>query len=633
MISLRHADPRPAPDPGELLSIGERARYLFALRAALAVVAVAVALSDQASPPAGPATLILGAVAYLIVAATPQLLGRRSRQLLVPVVRGTLLLDGIFLAGAVALTGGATSNLRFLAFGHVVGVTLLFSYRSGLKMAMWHTLLFLLVALAEPATMLGAGRPWERIEGTSLLTVAGLWLATLGTATFAALSERELRRQKIDLERLSTMLGRIQAADDAWEIARSFLADLCATFGFRRGAVLASEEGELSVIASAGEDPPDATSIRMDPLGHRALSERAVIAVQALDPHTDPGLAALFPRARNVLVVPLLVDRGRSLGLVVVERGGSERGIRRWMIAMIEQFASHGALALNNAWLSEDRAARLREIQDLQGQLEAHNADLEAKVAERTGELRTAISHLEEVDRQRRRLLDHVVRVGEEERQRIAGDIHDDPVQKLVALKMRLELLGKAHPELEGIPQERDAVLVAIRSLRHLLFDLRPPVLDEQGLSAALRSFLENSEATFRWTIEDDLVIQPPPQTRLILYRIAQEALTNARKHSEAEHVSIRLSESDGGVAMEIADDGVGFEPQEAIVAAPGHMGLAAMRERAEVSGGRCELHSLPGQGTTLDVWMPSSDGATRAATPEVDLEIEDAFEPVGHLA
>jgi signal transduction histidine kinase len=626
MISVRNRLGRAMRDPAELLSIGERSRYLVALRVALGIGVVGLALSD---PRVHAGRVVTATVLYLLITAAASSIERRSEALVLPVLKGTLLLDGVLLASAVAATGAATSPIRFLAFGHVVVVTLLFSYRSGLKLAMWHTLLYLLVSFSEPAGLIAGGRSYATIETTTIATIAGLWLATLVTATFAALSERELRRQKIDLERLSAMLRRIQAADGADDIAEILLAELTDTFAFRSGAVLGSPEGELSVIAVVGNDASPGASLRPDPVVQRAISERSVVALQSFDPQTDPGLAATFPGSRNVLVVPLLADRGRALGVVVLERRGHQRGIRRWVVAMVEQFVSHGALALNAAWLVEERQGRIREIQELQRQLEAHNADLEATVAERTGELRTAIAHLEEVDAQRRRLLDHVVRVGEEERQRIAGDIHDDPVQKLVALKMRLELLGKAHPELQGIPEARDSVLVAIRSLRHLLFDLRPPVLDEQGLGPALRSFLENAEATFRWVVQDDLVEQPSPQTRLILYRIAQEALTNVRKHASAEHVRLRISESEGGVAMEIVDDGVGFQPHEGAVAAPGHMGLAAMRERAEMAGGRCELHSLPGQGTTLDVWMPASlDRPEPAGLDERDLASFASLDP-----
>jgi signal transduction histidine kinase len=610
VIALARARGRSVPDRGELLSIGERSRYLLALRIGLASAPVVLAAYDPGLVAVPFGGVVAASSLYLFVAAVPHMLERRSRKLIVPVIQGMLLLDGIFLAGVIAISGGATSHLRFLPFAHVIGVTLLFSYPSGLKLTLWHTLLFLLVVQSHQAGILyGPGAVLSAAsERTAIVTVAALWLSALGTATFSALSERELRRQKADLERLSAMLARIQAAGDADEIARLLLGGLCETFTFSRAVVLASPDGELALMASTEGVASAPRLIGPEPLADRARSERGTIAVQAIDPGTDPGLAALLPGATNVLIVPLLIDRGRSLGLIAAERGGREHGIRRWVVAMVGQFASHGAFALSNAWLSEERRAQLEEIRVLQRELEAHNADLEAKVAERTKDLRMAIEHLEETDRQRRRLLDHVVSAGEEERRRIANDLHDDPVQKMVALKMRLELLDKTHPGLPGLPETRDAVLAAIRSLRHLLFDLRPPILEEKGLAPALRSFLENSEADFDWSVEDELTTQPSPQTRLILYRIAQEALTNARKHSKANRVTVRLYESMGGLSMEITDDGVGFEPQRGVVAAPGHMGLAAIRERAEMSGGRCELHSLPGEGTTLDVWMAMSE-------------------------
>jgi signal transduction histidine kinase len=623
MIAVRRLRVEPLPERSELLSIGERARYLFWLRIALAAAPVAFAIVEPERLAVGLGIVAGASACYLLLAAVPQLLEGRGRTVVDPVVRGLPLLDGLFLGTAVAVTGGATSPLRYLAFAHVMAVTLLLSYRSGLKLALWHTMLYLLVASSEPSGLVDTTR--ESSSGTVTGTVVGLWATTLGAATLAALSERQLRRRKVDLERLSAMLGRMQVADDARDIARILLDELCETFGFRRGAVFAAAEGDLEMVAAVRVPPSDASLIGMEPLAYRARSQREVLAVHTIDRETDPELASLFPDARNVLVVPLLVERGRSIGFAVLELGGHDRTIRRSDIAMVEQFASHGALALNNAWLADERLARLVQIEELQGRLEAVNAELEATVDERTRELRAAIAHLEDVDRQRRRLLEHVVKAGEEERRRIAADIHDDPVQKLVALKMRLELLAKANPHLEDAVAAKDVVLVAIRSLRHLLFDLRPPVLDEQGLGPALRSFLEHSDATFRWTVEDEIERGIPAQSRVILYRIAQETLTNARKHAQADHVRVRLSESDGGVAMEIVDDGVGFEPMQGVVAAPGHMGLAAIRERAETAGGRCELHSLPGQGTTLDVWLPLPD-APEAPTEDPQI----LTEPVG---
>ena len=638
MIARRLRD-RIAPRSHELLSLGERSRYLFGVRVALALSAVAYALvaPEDVFVPFG--LVLAGSAAYVSIASVPHVLERRARALVLPSLRAMLLLDGVFLAGVVAVSGGATSPLRFLALAHVVAVILLFSYRSGLKLALWHTLLFLLVVYSMPFAPLGSasgGALTSAEERTALITIVCLWLAALGTATFAALSERELRRQKTDLERLSIMLTEIQSVDGPEAIARVLLDELVGTFGCRRGVVLGGADGTLGILAATVAPADDEALLGIEPLVYRARSERTTLAVRGIDPETDPELAAMLPEATNVLLIPLRVDRGQSVGLVVLERGGRDHAIRRSEIGMVEQFASHGALALNNAWLSEERRQRLEEIRALQSQLEAINEDLERTVVERTSELRTAVARLEEADEQRRTLLHHVVRAGEEERQRIAGDLHDDPVQKLVALKMRLELLAHSHPELDDLPVARDVTLMCIRSLRHMLFDLRPPVLDEQGLAVALRSFLENAEVTFDWSVVDRLEDEPPPQTRLILYRIAQEILTNARKHSEADEVRITLIDADGGVAMEITDDGVGFEPREAVVAAPGHMGLAAIRERAEMAGGRCGLHSLPGQGTTFDVWLPietTDGGETIAAAigelaflgPDHELETEIA--------
>jgi len=275
---------------------------------------------------------------------------------------------------------------------------------------------------------------------------------------------------------------------------------------------------------------------------------------------------------------------------------------------MIERFVAHAALALANARLRDERDAQLETIQLLERDLRLHADELEERVAARTAELRETVEVLRETDEQRRRLLDHVVRVAEEERQRIANDVHDDPVQKLVALKMRLELLVKAHPQDQDMARAKSGIEGAIHSMRHLLFDLRPPVLDEAAFDDALRYLLEQSELPFAWSVEGTVDHEPGEQGRVILYRIAQEAIANARKHSQAELLTVRLASRNGGTWLEIADDGVGFLPQEAVVAAPGHLGLAAMRERAEMAGGTCELRSLPDAGTTVTVWLPTQE-------------------------
>ena len=604
MISPRSLRERARPDPSELLSLEERHAYLAVMRAGLGSMALgAVVLAPEVV--VGPVgRVVLATVGYLTVSVGPFALRRHDR-LALPLMQGALLVDGIYLAAIVAFTGGAVSPLLFLVFVHVVGVTLLCSYRTGLKIALWHTTLFLLVVGSIDAGIIEGSPTLGSDAGAPAVAIAGLWLLALGTATAAAASERQLRRQKVDLASLSTMVARIDDSRRAEDIPRILLEELCATFGFERGVVLASPEGDLRVLAATDQGPREALAPGLDPLIERVWTERAPRLVREIDPSTDPRLGALLPGSRNLLVMPLFREGGHVLGAVVVERGGTTTGMRRWVVSMVAQFVAHAALALHNAWLTEDREAQLETIRGLERQLRAHNLELEVKVAERTEELRETIQHLREVDEQRRRLLAHVVQAAEEERRRIANDIHDDPVQKMVVLKMRLELLAKANPDLLDLDDARDAVLGTIRSLRHMLFDLRPPILDEEGLGPALRYFLENSEIDAAWSVEDELDTETSTQTRVILYRIAQEALTNARKHAHADEITVRLQERDGGVWMEISDDGVGYTPERSVVAEPGHLGIAAMRERAEMAGGWCTLRSLRGAGTTLEVWLP----------------------------
>ena len=600
-------------DPAELLSITDRAPYLFGLRLGLVCVVIADALAAGGE---GTVALSVPTVIYLAISLLSAAIVRRGGAVAVPVMQGTLLVDGLYLATAIAQTGGTAEAVRFLPYVHIVGVTLLCSYRTGLKLALWHTLLFLLVVEGARAGLVQA--PVGLREGAGL-TVAGMWVSALGTALFAAASDRQLRGQKHDLSRLSAMVARMDAAPESADIPNVLLDELGTTFGFARGVVLASPHGDLELLAWTQPELPKDLAVGVDRVVSRAWEERTTQLLREIDPDTDPRLASLLPDARNVAVVPLLRDQRRGLGAVIVERGSGHPTMRRWVISMVEQFAEHAALALHNAWLTEEREAQLRIIQGLEQQLRAHNEELEAKVVERTEELREVITNLQEIDEQRRRLLEHVVRAAEEERTRIAHDIHDDPVQKMAALKMRLELLRKKHPGLTDIDDALEVMRVSIQSMRSLLFDLSPPTLEQEGLGSALTYLLENSNSSFGWMVDDDALDEEPAvQTCLILYRIAQEAVANARKHAQASHIRVTLEPRDGGTFMQIEDDGVGFVPQEALVAAPGHLGLAAIRERAEMAGGWSKLWSLPGQGTTLEVWLPREESAI--APPEDDV-------------
>ncbi len=218
---------------------------------------------------------------------------------------------------------------------------------------------------------------------------------------------------------------------------------------------------------------------------------------------------------------------------------------------------------------------------------------------------------------QRRELMQRVEEAQEQERRRIAGDIHDDPIQVMSAADMRIQSLLEAE---EVDPAEvrsaladvHHAVTQSIERLRHLLFELRPPALDHSGLAAALEIYLGyvGREAGFTSEVTSSLASEPPSETASVLFRIAQEAVANVRKHARATRVTVELSQLDGGVQLAITDDGVGFDATSVADPAPGHLGMSAMPERAELAGGWCRVESEPGSGTVVVCWVPVDPSA-----------------------
>ena len=218
-----------------------------------------------------------------------------------------------------------------------------------------------------------------------------------------------------------------------------------------------------------------------------------------------------------------------------------------------------------------------------------------------------SLRRLREVDEARQHLIKRLNLVVEEERKRIATDIHDDTLQILAGLGMRLQLAAESldDPDQKRSLGELSAALSESGArLRRLIFDLRPDAL-ELGLSPALRFYFEQTTTGVdpELTIENQLHHELPPDGRLMVYRACQEALNNVRKHARASHVAILLREVEGAIEVLIQDDGVGFEVPTEIT--PGHIGLVAMRERIQLAGGRFAITSEVGKGTTVQFWVP----------------------------
>jgi len=219
--------------------------------------------------------------------------------------------------------------------------------------------------------------------------------------------------------------------------------------------------------------------------------------------------------------------------------------------------------------------------------------------------------------KQLRSFVENVISTEEQDSRRLAFDLHDGLVQLIVASYQHLQSAqawrgrdpGAEERELEqGVQLLRRAIYEA----RRLIGQLRPTGLDDFGLEHALRLYVAQLEAEADWQIS--LEVAPnwaklPAALEAALFRIVQEASTNALKYAEARRLQIRLDLSEDQLCVSIKDWGKGFDPAE-VTAAPTrglHMGLIGIRERARLWGGHCVLTSQPGQGTTIQVYIPQA--------------------------
>jgi signal transduction histidine kinase len=241
------------------------------------------------------------------------------------------------------------------------------------------------------------------------------------------------------------------------------------------------------------------------------------------------------------------------------------------------------------------------------------NQDLERRVAERTRQLEAAHRELTARDELRGRLLRKVITAQEEERKRLARELHDETCQKLAALGIRLETaLGAESPEVlrERLTDARTLSGQTLDDIHRIIFDLRPSVLDDLGLLAAIHWYagrqLEARGITTRVDVSDG-ELRLPSETETALFRAVQEAINNIARHSRAENALIEITRDAAGLQIEIEDDGAGFDVAE--VATPTEsgrgLGLTGLRERMELLGGTAHVDSSPGDGTRVTLRVP----------------------------
>jgi two-component system sensor histidine kinase DegS len=210
------------------------------------------------------------------------------------------------------------------------------------------------------------------------------------------------------------------------------------------------------------------------------------------------------------------------------------------------------------------------------------------------------------------------LRAVEAERARLARDLHDGPAQYFANAVFETEYLQKLltrEPAAvgEGLVRLRQALQQGVQEIRQCLFDLRLPATQAPGVVAMLEGYLPEYERQYGIAVQATLPADELPLSgdqAIAIFRVMQEALTNARKHSGAEQVQVKLQRRGGEVVLQVEDNGRGFAPENT---PPGHYGLVGMRERAQLIGGRLEVHGRPGKGTRVVLRVPLHEQAPGA--------------------
>lgn len=383
--------------------------------------------------------------------------------------------------------------------------------------------------------------------------------------TMAVPVERE-RRQRRRAESTSRRLGLLNAI-----ATLTLTAELDRALHESMARLVAVLDLGSACVATAGFDDPTTLSI----LARHPSGERTDVVdacLRQLDPAREAGTVRSV--GEDVLAVPFDTDlpepgpAGRVSGVLAVRlRPG--RGLRPDDHHLLIGVGNQLAIALANARLKDLERDRIRSYAQL------------------------------------------VTAAQEDERKRIARELHDETAQSLVAIRRGLDSVADRLPDERAYPTELDEVRTlaghALAGVRRFSRDLRPPVLDDLGLPSALESLVDDLRHRNELTVE--LVLDGEPrrsstEVELLLFRLAQAALHNVEQHARASRVTTRLSFEVDRIRLTVTDDGDGFEPpgDVAELAGSGKLGLLGMQERAHLAGASLVIASEPGSGTRVEV-------------------------------
>ena len=366
------------------------------------------------------------------------------------------------------------------------------------------------------------------------------------------------------LESLNEVMNALVTEFDLDTLLELVAENLRELIGARLVAIALPHGDALRLAAVAGEGAEEYAGLEISARSKtmRVMARRRSERVDSVldDPEVEQEAARRLG-ARSALYVPLLV-RDEAIGVIAVhDKMGSDPRFADADLRLAEVFAARAAVAV---------------------------------------ELRQRVA---------RDALERVLSAQEDERRRLARELHDETGQALTSILLGLRGLEDAKdPETlrAAVGEVRDLVRSTLQDVRRLAVELRPAALDDFGLVAAVErlteSFAEQTGIAVEFVPNVPADVRFPPEVETALYRIVQESLTNVVKHAQAGHVSIVLSQRAGFVSVVVEDDGVGFEPARA---REGGLGLVGMRERVGLLGGRITVESRPGAGTTFVVEVP----------------------------
>ncbi len=336
--------------------------------------------------------------------------------------------------------------------------------------------------------------------------------------------------------------------------------------------------------------------------------------------HAEDGRMILFdpqhpPAARllNRLAKPHLIPCGKQADGLILDPQLRVRYPWFWSVPLADNGRVAGVLQLA---FSSEYPWLPRELELL---------DTAAERCLRVAEKARLLDDLATRERQVRQLSEHMMQIEEEERRRISRELHDEAGQSLLCIRLKLELLGKSAPEDLQKPLEETRKLTerTIMEIRRIIGALSPAVLEQFGLAAALRQLVTRFREVYSGQVRLHLPRRLgalPRDIEIAAFRLVQECFHNIAKHSQASTVNLSLHSSDGLLRLNVADNGVGFEVKAA-VEKQSSFGLAGMRERVALLGGKLEITSRPKRGTRISVELPAAKPGQKGSVARAHIE------------